>query len=366
LGARSSPESQLGHHWRVESEDGQVTPADRVATAYRLAQLEAPTLRRRDVAEGTGVAPEQSVRWWRALGFAAVDEDDLAFREADVEVVRELGILVESGVVDDADVLRLARLMSSLFSRLVEAQLDVLELGVGADDEPSTDPERRLEELAAADVDIFAFMEKTMAYVWRRHLLGAIGHRLSVDNTEQGQAVAFADLSGFARFTKRATAEEIASVIDTFEAVAFDVVSAHEGRVVKLIGDEVLFVVDSLDDAVAAGLELIERLEHADGMPPVHCGIAFGPTITVGGDVFGPTVNLASRLTKVARAGSISVSRSGSGHLLERKDIDVRKVRRSYDLKGIGRTSILAVRALPDTGQDDAGAADLGLDAVPI
>ena len=158
------------------------------------------------------------------------------------------GILVESGVVDDADVLRLARLMSSLFSRLVDAQLDVLALGVGADDEPGTDPERRLAELAAADVDIFAFMEKTMAYVWRRHLLGAIGHRLSVDNTEQGQAVAFADLSGFARFTKRATADEIARVIDTFEAVAFDVVSGHEGRVVKLIGDEVLFVVDTLDE----------------------------------------------------------------------------------------------------------------------
>ena len=287
------------------------------------------------------------MRWWRALGFAAVDDDDLAFREADVEVVRELGTLVELGVVDDADVLRLARLMSSLFSRLVDAQLDVLDLGLGADDEPGADPERRLTELAEADVDIFAFMEKTMAYVWRRHLLGAIGHRLSVDNTEQGQAVAFADLSGFARFTKRATADEIAAVIDTFESVAFDVVSGHEGRVVKLIGDEVLFVVATLEDGVAAGLELIERLAAADGMPPVHCGIAFGPTITVGGDVFGPTVNLASRLTKVARAGSIAIPRTGSEHLLDRDDLDVRKVRRSYDLKGIGRTSILAVRSAP-------------------
>ena len=302
------------------------------------------------------------MRWWRALGFAAVDDDDVAFRDADVDVVRELGVLVETGVVDDADVLRLARLMSSLFSRLVEAQLDVLELGVGADDAPGADPERRLGELAAADVDIFAFMEKTMAYVWRRHLLGAIGHRLSVDKTELGQAVVFADLSGFARFTKQATAEEIGRVIDTFEAVAFDVVSVHEGRVVKLIGDEVLFVVDTLDAAIATGLDLIERLANADGVPSVHCGIAFGPTITVGGDVFGPTVNLAGRLTKVARSGTIAVPRSGNEYLLERDDLDVRKVRRSYDLKGIGRTSILAIRPLPHDPDEDVGDPDSGSD----
>jgi len=96
-------------------------------------QLAAPTLQRRDVAERTGVAPEATMRWWRALGFATVDDDDVAFRDADVDVVRELGVLVETGVVNAADVLRLARLMSSLFSRLVEAQLDVLGLGVGVD-----------------------------------------------------------------------------------------------------------------------------------------------------------------------------------------------------------------------------------------
>ena len=336
-----------------------------MATAYRLAQLDAPTLRRRDVAARTGVDPEHSVRWWRALGFAEVADDDVAFRDADVEVVRELGVLVESGVIDDADVLRLARLMSSLFSRLVDAQLDVLELGVGVDDPSNIEPEHRLEELAAADVDIFAFMEATMSYVWRRHLLGAIGHRLSIDHAERGQAVAFADLAGFARFTKRATVDEIAHVIDTFEAVAFDVVSSHEGRVVKLIGDEVLFVVDTLDHAVEAGLALIDRLTEVDGMPPIHCGVAFGPTITVGGDVFGPTVNLASRLTKVARVGSIAVPREGNEQLLERDDLDVRKVRRSYDLKGIGRTSILAVRALPHDRPDDASEAEPRRDVVP-
>ncbi len=304
-------------------------------------------MRRADVARLTGVDPEQSLRWWRALGFAEVGDDELAFRDADIEVVRQLRVLVESGAVDDADILRLARLMSALFSRLVDAQLDVLGLVIDDPDASTADRENRLAEMAAADVDVFAFIEKTMAYVWRRHLLGALGHRLSMDNTAHGQAVAFADLSGFSRFTKQARADELTHVIETFETAAFDVVSAHGGRVVKLIGDEVLFVVDTLDQAIAAALELIERLADVDGVPPVHCGIAFGPTITVGGDVFGPTVNLASRLTSVAHAGSIAVPRNGGEHLLERDDLDVRKIRRSYDLKGIGRTSILTIRSLP-------------------
>lgn len=336
--------------------DGPPTPPDRVATAYRLAQLEAPTLKRSDVAQLTGVDPAQSLRWWRALGFAEVDDEEMAFRQADIEVVRELHVLVESGVVDDSDVLRLARLMSALFSRLVDAQLDVLDVVADVDDARSPDRGHRLSELAAADVDIFAFMEKTMRYVWRRHLLAAIGHRLSVDHGEQGRAVAFADLSGFARFTKQANADELARVIETFEAEAFDVVSSHGGRVVKLIGDEVLFVVDTFDEAVAAALDLIRRLAEVDGIPPVHCGIAFGPTVTLGGDVFGPTVNLASRLTSVARKGSIAVPRADAEHLLERDDIDVRKVRRSYDLKGIGRTTVLAVRPLPRDRAEPVGA----------
>lgn len=327
----------------MNSEGSSATPADWATSVYRLAGIEAPTLDRGEIADRTGVDPDRSFRWWRALGFAEIADDEIAFREADVEVVSQLGSLVDSGAVDDADILRLARLMSTSFSRLVDAQLDMLNLE-GDDEAAPMGGQNRLAELADADIDVFGLMEKTMAYVWRRHLLGAIGHRLSVDRTAQGQAVAFADLSGFSQLSKSATAAELTRVIDTFEAAAFDVVSLHDGRVVKLIGDEAMFVVDTFDVALSAALELIERLAAEEGIPPVHCGIAFGPTITVGGDVFGTTVNLASRLTSVAWGGSVAVPREGAEYLLDRQDLDVRKIRRAYDLKGIGRTSILAVR----------------------
>ena len=134
--------------------------------------------------------------------------------------------------------------------------------------------------------------------------------------------------------------------------MAFDVVSAHEGRVVKLIGDEVMFVAKTIDDAVAIAIELIVRLAPIEAVPPVHCGVAFGEIVRVGGDVFGPTVNLASRLTGLARPGSVIVPRADGIHLLDREDLDARWVRRPYDLRGVGRTRIISIRPLSDEADD--------------
>ena len=80
-------------------------------------------------------------------------------------------------------------------------------------------------------------------------------------------------------------------------------------------------------------------------------GLAIGCTIWVytrGGDVFGPTVNLASRLTGVARPDTLVVPRTDGKHLLERDDLDARAVRRPFDLKGIGRTRLISVRPLDE------------------
>jgi adenylate cyclase len=305
---------------------------------YELVGVERPTLRRADIAARSGIDPEQSLRWWRAMGFAEVDDDELAFGSDDVAVLRRLRILLDAGQIDDADILRLARLMGASFSRLVDAQLAVIADALATTDRPTTgdDPE----------YDVVTFVESTMNYVWRRHLLAAVAQNLNTSEADALQAVGFADLSGFSRISKEASQEQITEIVETFEAMAFDVVSEHEGRVVKLIGDEVMFVSSTLDDAVDIAIDLIRRLAPLEVVPPVHCGIALGATVHVGGDVFGPTVNLASRLTSVARPNCIAVPRTDGLHLLEREDFDARWVRRHYDLKGIGRTRIISIRPL--------------------
>lgn len=280
------------------------------------------------------------------MGFPEVPDDALAFREEDVEMVKRLDTLLHEDVIDESEVMRLARIMGASFSRLVEAQLEVIDELLSRPDENGVRPRKiDLASVAAAtETDIMDTLETTLLYVWRRHLLAAIGQRLTVEEEEGEQAVGFADLSGFSRVSKKATGREISEIIDRFETVAFDVVSAHEGRVVKLIGDEAMFVTRTLDDAVAIGVDLIARLEPIEIMPAVHCGIAYGPTVTVGGDVFGPTVNLASRLTDVARRGTIALPSELADQLSDGDTFDVRKVRRTYDLRGAGRTTILAVR----------------------
>jgi len=314
---------------------------------FRIVGLEPPSLERADVEAVTGVDPARAVRWWRAMGFPEVVDGDPAFGADDVEIVERLGDLTDAGVMGDDDVLRLARLMGNSFSRLVEAQLEVISdrLTTPDDDVPRAHEDGD-HEADPAPADVVRFVEASMIYVWRRHLLAALTRRFSVEDADRSLAVGFADLSGFSKITKKAGSGQIAEIIDTFEKTVFDVVSTHEGRVVKLIGDEAMFVAESIDAAVAIAVEIIARLAPLEAVPPVHCGLAFGPTTSVGGDAFGSTVNLASRLTDVARPDSIVVPRSDGERFLERDDLDVRQVRRSYDLKGIGRTRVVSIRPL--------------------
>jgi adenylate cyclase len=325
--------------------DSQDTTSPGVAAVRRLLRLEPPTLDRDEVAELTGVPHDRSVRWWRAMGFPEVAPGEKAFRPRDVEMVERLLDLMRADIVDEDEVLRLARLMGATFSRLVEAQLDVID-EIFTSSEPGGSSRRiDIDALAAAsDTDIVETLETTLLYVWRRHLLAALGRRLNVDEEGGDEVIGFVDLSGFSRVSKKATSTQIAAIIETFETVAFDVISAHEGRVVKLIGDEVMFLTRTVDDAVAIGLELVTRLAPDPIMPGVHCGIAAGPTVTVGGDVFGPTVNLAARLTDVARSGTIAMPAELLDELTDPANLDIRRVRRTYDLKGVGRTSIIAIR----------------------
>jgi len=320
------------------------------ATLYRAVGLGAPKYRREDVARLAGIDHERSVRWWRAMGFAEVPEDVAAFAELDVEIVRRLAGLAGAGLVDDEAILRLARLLGTSFSRIAEAQLAVVEQLAAAlqGAEPgATQGEPLAVWIATVDESVLGLLEDSLIYVWRRHLMAALGRRLETDVNSAEEAVGFADLSGFTQLSQRVSVERLADLVDQFEDTAFDVVSFHGGRVVKLLGDEMMFVADSLPIAVDIALDLAERLRAIGGMPDIHCGIAFGRTVAVGGDVFGPAANLAARLTTIARRGTIVIPRAAAGQLAGREDIALFRVRRTFDLKGIGDTRVVAVRRRP-------------------
>jgi len=312
---------------------------------YRLVGIEPPSLQRAEVEALTGVDSERSLRWWRAMGFPEVTPGEIAFGTEDVDIVRRLDTMIAAGAMSDDDIARLARLMGASFSRIVEAQLAVIPALLARASAGQTDQSGALGRIdGSVGSNAIDFVESTMNYVWRRHLLAALAQSLSVGEDDGPRTVGFADLSGFSRISKTASADEITEIVEIFETTALDVVSAHEGRVVKFIGDEVMFVAHSFDDAIEISLDLISRLRPVEALPPLHCGIATGPTVLVGGDVFGLTVNLASRLTDQARPDSVVVTRRDGQHLLDRDGLDVRAPHRSVDLKGVGRMHILSIR----------------------
>jgi len=120
--------------------------------------------------------------------------------------------------------------------------------------------------------------------------------------------VGFVDISGFTRLSRNVDLTELAGVLERFDTVVLDAVVAHGGRVIKNLGDEVLFVADDPAAAAEATLQLFETIASGEeALPRVHAGLASGPVLYRGGDVFGPVVNIAARVASLARQDTIRV-----------------------------------------------------------
>jgi adenylate cyclase len=121
------------------------------------------------------------------------------------------------------------------------------------------------------------------------------------------RVVGFADLVSFTSFVRRMSERQLARVVQRFELLASDVITEHGGRVIKTVGDEVLFVHTDAAAASAIALDLVDAMAEDDLLPPVRVGLAHGRVVSRLGDVFGLTVNKASRITAVTPSGHVYV-----------------------------------------------------------
>jgi adenylate cyclase len=132
----------------------------------------------------------------------------------------------------------------------------------------------------------------------------------SPTSPEVPMAACFVDIVGYTAHSKTLTEAELAEWVEYFEQQATDTVVEHGGRVIKTIGDEILFTADDPAAAAEMALTLTERgRDEEDAFPAVRAGLAWGDVLSRLGDVYGPTVNVASRLTSVARPGTVVVDR---------------------------------------------------------
>ncbi|HWC34981.1 MAG TPA: adenylate/guanylate cyclase domain-containing protein [Mycobacteriales bacterium] len=258
---------------------------------------------RHQVAELTGVSIERCTELWHALGFADVEDDVAAFTDRDVWAVRTVTQLGDAGWLPDDLQVSMARALGQSLSRLADWQL----AAIGSMLDPAMAQEqamRRAEELVPV-------VEDLMGYVWRRHLAAVAGRVLAASGEEFAAgtiAVGFADLVGFTSLTREIDEVELGKLVEGFEGLASDIVATGGGRVIKTIGDEVLFVADDVRTAAEVGMRLSEEIPN-ESLPDLRVGMAYGTVLSRLGDVYGEPVNLASRLTSIARPGAVLVDR---------------------------------------------------------
>jgi adenylate cyclase len=287
---------------------------------------------RLQAAERTGVPLERAAELWRSLGFADVGDEEVVFTDADLDTVRRAESLVEQGLVDPAMQASVSRMLGQTMSRLAEWQVHMLFTLIA---------ERP--ELLASEKELARFVERLLptleqiqAYVWRRHLAAYAGRALASPAQElqsRTMVVGFADMVGYTSLTRRVSETELGRVLERFEAVAAQVVATHHGRIVKMLGDEVLFVADRPADGAEIALTLLDHAAADGDVPELRAGLAHGRVLSRFGDVYGPVVNIASRLTSTARPGTALVDRELATALREEPRFVLRP-RRPVSVRG--------------------------------
>jgi adenylate cyclase len=205
-----------------------------------------------------------------------------------------------------------------------------------------------LDQIASETQGFLPMFPEVLVQVWRRHLQVAARRRVLRGDLDSAEVVVgFADMVGFTALAQQVTDQELALVVDQFEHLAYDVVVAGGGRVLKMIGDEVMFVVDDPFAAVEVALGLADASRDAAELSDVRVGLAYGSILEREGDAYGPTVNLASRATAIAYPGTVVVSPELRTALEDSPDYAFKGMRPRY-LKHIGRVSLSVVRRAED------------------
>ncbi len=147
-----------------------------------------------------------------------------------------------------------------------------------------------------------------MDAIFRRHLVRLQRPLTEGDQRTQVCAVGFADLVDSTALAQRLSFAELAAALVEFDELASDVVVDGGARVVKLIGDSVMFVTGDPRAACGIALRLATRLGDHPRLPPARVAVAYGDVLTRDGDYYGPVVNLASRAEKLAPPGAVLVT----------------------------------------------------------
>jgi adenylate cyclase len=261
-----------------------------------------------EVAERAGIDIELFLELRKSLGLAEPDHDQIYFSEFDVKTMKSVRANLEMGMSLES-IREINRVLGGALSQLavvVERQFLATYLDPTLDE---AEMAQRYAAITRATTPEFAFVLQHLFNLHLRDELRAdiLGNEAAIDFLDgtREMAVCFADLVGFTSLGQQIPADELGEIAERFNSIAAGVVRPPV-RLVKTIGDAVMLASTSPGELLETVLALTEAVEaEGDDFPELSVGVAYGTAVERGGDVYGPPVNLASRLCDVARAGSI-------------------------------------------------------------
>ncbi|MCL2803280.1 MAG: adenylate/guanylate cyclase domain-containing protein [Micrococcales bacterium] len=303
------------------------------------------------VADQAGVSRERIAAFWAAMGMALPPEEAEYFTSADVDALIAATEVVDYGVLGRETETALLRAFSHTSERLAWWQIESLVADAAARFE--------LDDLSARLVvldrisDLADIFEPQMVYAWRRHLSSIIrfmGAGLALEAGEGGpgeavdrsggdlpleRAIGFADLVGYSTISHDLDAAALEALVGDFMVQGRDIVTRGGGRVVKEMGDGIMFATDEPVRAAQIALDLARDIGADGRTPPAHVGLAWGRVLGRFGDLFGPPVNLASRLADLAGPRQVVVDQATAVVLNDEVDLQLQPCE-PVELAGVG------------------------------
>jgi adenylate cyclase len=281
-------------------------PAERVVGGRARYTIE-------EAAELTGIELDMMHATRSAMGLPLPEQGEVIYTEEDIESMRRSEIAREAGITDE----ELLELMRTLSRGLAPAAEVMRTLAMRIVIEPGMSEyelARRYADVAAQLTPTAGPLVAHLLTVQLRHM--AQSEAITAAERSRGKlpgsreiAVCFADLVGFTRLGELVPPEDLGRLAVRLEAMTTAVVEAPV-RLIKMIGDAVMLTSTEPEPLLNAGLSLLDAVDAAEeDFPQLRVGAAIGPALSRAGDWFGRPVNLASRITQIARPGSLLAER---------------------------------------------------------
>jgi adenylate cyclase len=245
----------------------------------------------------------------RAMGLSIPEPDEAVYTDADLELARMIHVARAAGISDE-EILELLRVLGRGFSQAAES-LRALPLRLVA--EPGIGERDFALRYAEATARLYPLVDPLMRNMLTLHLRQATQSEvISAIERSGGSlpgsrelAVCFADLVGFTRLGEEVPPDELGSLAGRLEALATDAAEPPV-RLIKMIGDAAMLASAEPGPLLDTALNMLDSANsEGEDFPQLRAGAALGPALNRAGDWFGRPVNLASRITQIARPGSL-------------------------------------------------------------